>query len=77
MLSASFDNHCSLCRAQIVKLRATGERLSRALAYPFAPLEILAVIASNGVSQMQTSQLLKFFGNSTLNSTLVCRLLFL
>lgn len=58
MLSASFDNHCSFCRAQIVDHSAIRNHLNTALKSSFARLEILAVVAPNGISQTQKNQLL-------------------
>lgn len=59
VLSPTFDNSCSFCRLQIMNPRAITGQLSRALESSFARLEILAVVASNGISQTQKTQLLK------------------
>lgn len=64
MLSPTFDNQCHLCRAQIIDRPETRKRLNRELASSFARLEILAVVAGNGISREQKSQLLDVFGKS-------------
>lgn len=64
MLSPTFDNQCYLCRAQIIDPPATRANLNRELASSFARLEILAVVAGNGISRDQKSQLLDVFENS-------------
>lgn len=59
MLSTNFNNHCSLCRAQICDPSKIREQLSPALASSFARLEVLAVTADNGISRIQKARLLK------------------
>ena len=63
VLLAGFDNSCCSCRTPIINPPATRGQLSRALAPSFG-LEILAVVGSNGISDIQKMRLLRAFEKS-------------
>lgn len=74
MLSTNFNNHCSLCRAQIYGASTTRAQLSPALASSFARLEVLAVTAENGISCVQRARLFKDMKKSLRGDKALCQM---